>query len=103
MVFHLLQHSILELISKSELMGGGGKSNKLINNQPNFLLLLLISLFFLLIKGYIVYLAYNIVIPKIMYSISTKKMLGDIENNFHPLSYMDSILFVILMNTLFHS
>ena len=83
-------------------MTGGARLNK--NNNmsiQNSFMIFLISFILLLIKGYIVYISYNILIPKIMYSLYVNKSLEEIENNFRQLSYMESILLVILTNTLF--
>jgi hypothetical protein len=96
MVLNLLVQNIMSNIS------GGAKN--FVNNSPksNLFTVMLITLILLLVKGFIVYLAYNLLMPKLIYSISNdKRTLEDIESNFIPLSYMESIIFVILANTLF--
>jgi hypothetical protein len=40
--------------------------------------------------------------PKLMFSVAgAGKTLEDIENNFRPLTYWESLILVILTNTLF--
>jgi hypothetical protein len=105
MVFNLFVQNIAQLISTPGFMSGG-KMNKSLNNlsysqQPNAFVLFFISLLLLLLKGFIVYILYNNFLPKIIYSLSDKKSLEDVENNFKNLNYMESILLVIFTNTLF--
>jgi hypothetical protein len=62
-------------------------------------IIILISIF---IKGLIVYLGYNLLMPKLMFSVAgAGKTLEDIENNFRPLNYWESVILLILTNTLF--
>jgi len=69
------------------------------DTQIMIFMLALISIF---IKGLIVYLGYNLLMPKLMYSVAgPNKSLQDIENNFRPLNYWESVILVILTNTLF--
>ena len=84
-------------------MSGGSKNTLNGVQKPNFFVLMLITLLFILIKGFIVYLAYNLIIPKLIFSVSKDRTLEDIEENFRPLSYLESIILVILANTLFSS
>jgi hypothetical protein len=82
----------------------GGKSNNNINysnKQKNVLISLLLILFVILLKGTIVYLLYNFLVPKIIYSFSENKSLEIIESNFKTISFSESVLLVILTNTLF--
>jgi hypothetical protein len=85
----------------------GGKMNKNIdpytNKQNNVFFILLTILLMLLLKGLIVFLIYNFLAPKLISSLSTNKSIEDIENNFKSISYPESILMVILFNTLFSS
>ena len=95
MVLNLLVQNMISSMS------GGGKNNINGYQKPNVFVIMLITLLLLLIKGFIVYLAYNLMMPKLIYSVSKDRTLEDIEENFRPLSYMESIIFVILTNTLF--
>ena len=70
--------------------------------QTNVLIILLMTLIAILLKGLIVYLLYNFMAPKIIYSLSENKTLEIIESNFKPISFSESVLLVILTNTLFH-
>ena len=102
-----LLQNITELFSYSSLMKGGSDNlNKTLkvnasNNQKNLFIYFIFIIFMLLLKGFIVYLSYNFIIPKIMYSISKNETLENIELNFKPLTYSESLLLVVLTNTLF--
>jgi len=80
----------------------GGKLEQMTYNRKNPFMILLIIIFMILVKGLIIYLLYNNLVPKLIYSLgSDSRSLEDIINNFKPLSYNESILVVILFNTLF--
>jgi len=76
-------------------MKGGSSINSHMNSHMNsqnpieVILSILLSLF---INGLIIYLLYNYLVPRI---IEYK------ENEFRPLTYMESVLLVIFTNTLF--
>ena len=102
-----LIQNIAELFSMKTVMTGGTEKNTPFNNsytnKSNITLMVLFgTLIAILIKGLIVYLLYNFMVPKIMYSLSENKSLEIIESNFKTLSYSESILLVILTNTLFY-
>lgn len=100
----LLIQNIAELFSMSPMIGSGKTNNfQNINKQKNIFFIILFLLILLLIKGLIVYLLYNFMIPKLIYSVSGKKSIEDIENSFHPISFSESVLVVILFNVLFSS
>ena len=101
----LLIQDISELFSMSSIMQGGKLNNtnniNYTNKQTKILGDILGILIFILLKGCIVYLLYNFLVPKIIYSLSENKSLEIIESNFKTLSFSESILLVILANTLF--
>jgi len=84
--------------SNSIMSGGKPMTNNI--KTPGVISLFLIVLLLLLIKGFIVYVLYNYLVPEIIYSLSNKSK-EDIENNFKPITFIQSILLVILFNTLF--
>ena len=104
-----LIQNIAELYTMSSYMEGGklNKNNIQIDNinysnkQKNILISLLMILIAILLKGIIVYLLYNFIVPKIIYSLSENKSLEIIESNFKPIAFSESVLLVILTNTLF--
>jgi len=104
-----LIQNIAELYTMSSFMEGGklNKNNAYIDNinytskKHNILISLLMILIAILLKGIIVYLLYNFIVPKIIYSLSENKSLEIIESNFKPISFSESVLLVILTNTLF--
>lgn len=83
----------------SKMLGGGSAMKHKGNTQVMIFMLALISIF---IKGLIVYLGYNLLMPKLIFSVAgPNKSLAEIENNFRPLTYWESVILVILTNTLF--
>ncbi len=90
---------LLSLFKPSQMIGGGNGTNKI----SNFFYLLLVFFILILIKSYIVQLAYNHVMPSIIYSLDVHKNMKyeDIKNNFKHITYVEAILLVILFNMLF--
>jgi hypothetical protein len=101
----LLIQNLTELLTASSTLVGGNKiNNSASNKSPILFLSLLLILFVLIIKGYIVYLVYNYLMPKLIYSLSSSinpVSLEYIENHFKTITFSESILLVILFNTLF--
>jgi hypothetical protein len=101
----LLLKNITDLYTSSGIMKGGklnSSTPQTVNNGGVFIMFFLGILVILLIKGLIVYIVYNYLVPKIIYSLSlTDKTLEKIESDFRPLTYSESLLLVILFNTLF--
>lgn len=102
-----LIENMVDMLVYSNIMYGGGNKNGMVSpyesKQKNILFTILILLFVLLINGLIIYLLYNMLVPKIMYSLSENKSLDIIEANFKPITYMESVLLVIFTKTLFSS
>jgi hypothetical protein len=99
----LLTQTIAELLCTNQQLGGAKNSSSQGVNKMQFTLttffLILLGIF---IKGLIVYLGYNLIMPKLMYSVgSGNKSLAEIEANFKPINYIESVILVILTNTLF--
>jgi hypothetical protein len=86
-----------------------GNTNKMYGGSTNMkykgetqIMIFMLSLISIFIKGLIVYLGYNLLMPKLIFSVAgPNKSLEDIENNFRPLNYWESVILVILTNTLF--
>ena len=101
-----LIQNMAELFTMSSSMNGGKMNNSnssmYSTKQTNVLIILLMTLIAILLKGLIVYLLYNFMAPKIIYSLSENKTLEIIESNFKQISFSESVLLVILTNTLFH-
>ena len=103
MVLNFFINNMMNKINSSNSIMNGGKKNIQMTNgikTPSIFLLFLITLLLLLIKGFIVYILYNYLVPEIIYSLSSKSK-EDIENDFKPITFMQSVLLVILFNTLF--
>ena len=92
--------NIAELFTISNSMNGG-KMNIQNNKEKFFLISLVGYLFILILKGIIVYFLYNLLVPKLIYSLSDNKSLDMIQNNFKEISFPEAVLLVIFTNTLF--
>ncbi len=82
----------------SSNMYGGGKG------FTAFVYLFFVFLLLLLVKAYIVKIAYNHVMPSLMYSLDVKSGASYEElqtKHFRPIVYVEAILVVILFNMLF--
>jgi hypothetical protein len=101
----LIQNIVSYLTSSQISVMEGGKLNKNIgysnqgssSSSSSIILVFLFSLLSLLLKGYIVYLCYNMIMPQIINSLKN----GTKENDFVEITYMEAVLLVILTNTLF--
>ena len=99
--------NLTDLISTTTSSNQSG-GNKIMNMQQNkasiFFYSFLLILIVLVIKGFIVYIVYNFLVPKLVHSISSITdpiSLENAENNFRKITFGESILLVILFNTLF--
>jgi hypothetical protein len=80
----------------------GGASSNMKNKDNTQVMIFMLSLISIFIKGLIVYLGYNLLMPKLMFSVAgPNKSFEIIESNFRPLTYWESVILVILTNTLF--
>ena len=95
--------NIASLLASNSIMSGGNRING--TNKSSFIFYSLLLVFIsLLLKGFIVHILYNYLVPKLMYSVSKgNSSLENIESNFKPISFTEAILLVILANTLFSS
>ena len=79
------------------MIGGGKKLLKMTKIKSNDIVSLIIAILVLYVaRTYIVQQTYNIMWPKLVYNSSNDK-----DNNFTPLSFYESFLFVILIDFLF--
>ena len=101
----ILIKNLSELLSSNPSMHIGGKNITTPDAKTSILLYsLILILISILVKGYIVYLLYNFLVPKLIYSLSSgihPRSLETIENNFKSLTFGECILLVIFFNTLF--
>ena len=79
------------------MLGGGTKLLKMTKIKSNDIVSLLIGIVVLYIaRTYIVQQTYNIMWPKLVYNSTNDK-----DNNFTPLTFYESFLFVIFIDFLF--
>lgn len=104
----LIIKNLTDLMSSMPNLSNQSGGNKVMNMQQNktevFFFSFLLILIVLVIKGYIVYIVYNFLIPKLVHSLSSitdPVSLENAENNFRKITFGESILLVILFNTLF--
>lgn len=95
-----LSSLIASFFQRNGVMSGGGNGS---NKLGTFLYLLIIFIILLLVKSYIVQVAYNHVMPTLIYSMDVKSNMkyDEVKNNFRPIAYVEAILVVILFNMLF--
>lgn len=84
---------------KSGLIMGGGGSNQS-NSMGTFFYLLLFFLIILLMRSLVVKIAYNQVMPTLIYSVSGKSY-EETMKDFNQISYVEALLLVILCSMLF--
>ncbi len=96
-----LSKSLLNFF-KPKCMNGGSISNN--PSFSSFFLIFIVFLILLLIKAFIVQIAYNAVMPSILYSldVKNKSSFEEIKSNFRNISFIESLLLVILFNLLFN-
>lgn len=101
-----LMNSIDSGVSSESIKFGGLKSST-VSQQPkgSMWILLVVVFIIILIKAFIVYLGYNFIVPKIMFSISQDphKSMEKIEANFRKITYIEAIILSIFVSTLFSS
>jgi hypothetical protein len=105
----LLTEAIVRIIgggSSRGMVGGGSTPMGIPGMGPgmSFLMVMLVVLIVLLLKALIVYLAFNHVVPSLIYSLDVKqenKSLEEIKSKFRRITFVEALLLVILMNTLF--
>ena len=104
-VSSLLIKNIATFLNSDQIMKGGKMNNSIVSSQgnkkSNVFLIMIITFIYIIIKGFIVYILYNMLVPRLIYSLSKDRSVEDVQNNFKPITYIESILIVILFNTLF--
>jgi hypothetical protein len=92
-------------LSDNSIKFGGAKNSMNSMKSPSVFMLLFILLVIILIKAFIVYLGYNFIVPKLMYSLSQEdnKSLQKIQSKFRPITFVEAIILSIFTSTLFSS
>ena len=81
-----------------KILIGGGVVSKNIGENENMLQLFGLSLFILLIKGLLVMVTYNWMMPKIIYNVNPNYDYRKFRN----INFLEAILLVILFTNLFN-
>ncbi len=94
--------------ASSSIKIGGLKSSLTSSSAPqkaSIWVLHLIVFIIILIKAFIVYLGYNYIVPKLMFSMSQdpQKSMEKIEANFRRITFVEAIILSIFVSTLFSS
>ena len=89
MVFNVLSNFGMKLIQK-----GGARAVVTRGSGINMLALFAVALLALMMRAFIVQITYNAVVPKLV------ENLGVDSTNFRPITFMESILLVILTQNL---
>jgi hypothetical protein len=92
-----------EQITSVVMKGGVKEIQKAPLGSTKFFILLIIFIIIILIKSYIVYLGYNFIVPRLMYSLAQEKRmtLEEIQQKFRPITFTEAIVLTIFANTLF--
>jgi Tfp pilus assembly protein PilO len=100
----LVVENFVNSISSNSLKYGGAKGMN-VQSPPSMFMLLFVLLLIILIKAFIVYLGYNFIVPKLMYSLSQEenKSLMKIQSKFRPITFVEAIILSIFTSTLFSS
>ncbi len=100
----LVVENFVNSISSNSLKSGGAKGMN-VHSPPSMFMLLFVLLLIILIKAFIVYLGYNFIVPKLMYSLSQEenKSLMKIQSKFRPITFVEAIILSIFTSTLFSS
>ncbi len=101
----LVVENFVNSLSSNSFKTGGAKNMMSSGNPPSMFMLLLVLLIIILIKAFIVYLGYNFIVPKLMYSMSQEenKSLEKFKSKFRPITYIEAIILSIFTSTLFSS
>tara|TARA_B100000963_G_C22537776_1_gene630661 strand:- start:285 stop:554 length:270 start_codon:yes stop_codon:yes gene_type:complete len=81
-----------------KILIGGGVVSKSLGDNENMLQLFMLSLFILLIKGLLVMVTYNWMMPKIIYNANPNYNY----KKFRSINFLEAILLVILFTNLFN-
>ena len=81
-----------------KILIGGGVVSKSLGDNENMLQLFMLSLFILLIKGLLVMVTYNWMMPKITYNANPNYDY----KKFRRINFLEAILLVILFTNLFN-
>jgi hypothetical protein len=95
--------NVAELLSLSMAGGSmkGSSSQSVSQKGTTVLMYIFITILVIFIKAYIVYLGYNYMMPRLIFSLSKEKNMNEVSKNFKPIGYVESLILVIFANTLF--
>jgi hypothetical protein len=99
----LAEHFVNSVLpTSSGNMTGGVRSMNQASSPSRFFALLLVFLIIILIKSYIVYLGYNYIMPRIIFSLNQDKSSSpqEVMSKFRPITFTESIILTIFANTL---
>ncbi len=101
----LVVENFVNSFSNNSIKMGGAKALNSSTSAPSMLMLLFILFIIILIKAFIVYLGYNFIVPKLMFSLSQEqnKSLQKIQSTFRPITFVEAIILSIFTSTLFSS
>lgn len=98
----LAENFVNSVISKTNMTGGvRGMGQE--SSPARFFALLLVFLIIILIKSYIIYLGFNYIMPRIIFSLNQDKTSSpqEVMSKFRPITFIEAIILTIFTNTLF--
>lgn len=97
----LAENFVNSVMPSSNIMKGGVRGMEG-SSTGRFFALLVVFLIIILIKSYIVYLGYNYIMPRIIFSLNQEKASSpqEVMSRFRPITFTEAIILTIFANTL---
>lgn len=98
----LAENFVNSVMPSSNTMTGGVRGMNGASSTGRFFALLLVFLIIILIKSYIIYLGYNYIMPRMIFSLNQEKASTpqEVMSRFRPITFTESIILTIFANTL---
>ena len=98
----LAENFVNSIMPVSKVLTGGARGMGQESTPGRFFALLLVFLIIILIKSYIVYLGYNYIMPRMIFSLNQEKSSTpqEVMSRFRPITFIEAIILTIFANTL---
>ncbi len=98
----LAENFVNSMMPSSKAMTGGVRGMGEGSSIGRFFALLFVFLIIILIKSYIVYLGYNYIMPRVIFSLNQDKSSTpqEVMSRFRPITFIEAIILTIFANTL---
>lgn len=98
----LAENFVNSMMHSSKAMTGGVRGMGEGSSIGRFFALLFVFLIIILIKSYIIYLGYNYIMPRVIFSLNQDKSSTpqEVMSRFRPITFIEAIILTIFANTL---